>query len=160
MARREFDAALAAAEPRLRRFTRRLCSSRADADDVAQEAMRRAYRYAAGFDASRDPVPWLQRIAFRVFCDERRRRRRQPDEVGVATLEAARDPRASRCTAELRDEITAALAVMTATEQTLLLEFHRDGYSLAELAQRHALRINTVKSHLRRARRKLPGSTP
>jgi RNA polymerase sigma-70 factor (ECF subfamily) len=58
---------------------------------------------------------------------------------------------------DLRDELEHALRLLDPLERTLLLGFHRDGMTLKELASTHGLPLNTIKSHLHRARRKLPG---
>lgn len=176
-----FTALLQRATPQLRSFVRRLCGAArlADADDVVQEALARAWRHRGSFDPGLDrqldkqpdrldglrgpqqhrPMvgphlgsAWLQRVAFRVFCDLRNRDRKQP----AAVTELHREPAPVRpCTTELRDEVEHKLAGLPEVERTLLLGFHRDGLSLRELAARQGLPINTVKSHLHRARQRL-----
>lgn len=157
-----FTALLQRATPQLRSFVRRLCGPArvADADDVVQEALARAWRHRGSFDPSLDRrLPethlggaWLQRVAFRVFCDLRSRDRRHP-----ATIpELHREPAPTRpCTTELRDEVQHKLAGLPELERTLLLGFHRDGLSLRDLGAHHGLPVNTVKSHLHRARQRL-----
>jgi RNA polymerase sigma-70 factor, ECF subfamily len=140
-----FAAFLQAQTDLLRTFLRRLCGNTADAEDLTQETLAKVWRLRASFDAAQNGVAWLHRAAFRVFCD-----RRQPRATGPA--EAAATP---PCPVELADELQHRLAGLTELERTLLLAFHRDGLSLQELARGHGLPLNTVKSHLHRARRRL-----
>ncbi len=136
----------------MRRFVERLCATAADADDVMQETMTRAWKYRASWDPDRDAAPWLLRTAFRAATDHRDRARRTP-----APLDGSESERAEPCALELREEIEYALRHLSVIERTLLLGFHREGLSIEELAHAHDLPLNTVKSHLHRARRKLPG---
>jgi len=59
------------------------------------------------------------------------------------------------CSLELRDEVRHRLAACSPLERELLLGFHAHGQSLRDLAARHGLPLNTVKSHLHRARTRL-----
>ena len=157
-----FTALLQRATPQLQGFVRRLCGAgaHADADDVLQEALARAWRHRASFDPGLDrQLPdshlvgaWLQRLAFRVFCDFRSRKTRQPCTTDEVHREAAP---ARPCQTELRDEVRHRLGGLPEIERALLLGFHRDDLSLRELAELHRLPVNTVKSHLHRARRRL-----
>ena len=76
-----FTAMLEQATPHLRTFARRLCGNAADADDVLQESLAKAWRHRQSFQPERDSNldadqpgrAWLQRLTFRVFCDFRTR---------------------------------------------------------------------------------------
>ena len=139
--------------PELRVFVRRLCREPADVDDILQETLAKVWRLRGGFDATQNGRAWLQRAAFRCFCDHRRRRDAAPE-----PLDAAATPAVARADAhELADELQHRLQRVTALERALLLGFHRDGHSLRELADRHGLPVNTVKSQLHRARLRLQG---
>lgn len=147
-----FAAFLARSEPALRGFLRRLCGSETDADDVHQETLAKVWRLRSGFDPAGNGTAWLLQAAFRCFCDHRARRaRRRPHGDGVDALAAPPEP----CAAELRDEVERRLAPLSPLERALLLGFHAHGRSLKDLAGEHGLPLNTVKSHLHRARRRL-----
>ncbi len=130
---------------------RRLGANEADAEDVLQETLAKVWRLRAGFDAQRNGEAWLLQAAFRCFCDHRQRRRRQPP-----TIEGGDEPAPVRaCDLELRDEVAHRLAALAPLERELLLGFHAYGHSLRDLALHHGLPLNTVKSHLHRARTRL-----
>src|SRR5262249_1039787 len=75
--RQEFEALLADAAPLAFRVARAVLRNSADAEDVAQEALLRAYRR---FDRLREPHRfrgWLVRIAFRLAIDRIRSAKRR-----------------------------------------------------------------------------------
>ena len=71
MTRERFISEVRACQGRLRRFLTSLCGDAALADDIAQEALVRAYvssdRFIGNFKA------WLFRIAYNCFIDNLRR---------------------------------------------------------------------------------------
>ena len=148
-----FAALLQQHRERLLGFLRRLCGADADAEDVLQETLAKVWRLRASFDPDGNAAGCLLQAAFRTFCDHRARRRRVV--AGSATAPDALPAPSAPCPVELRDEVARSLAALPAIERELLLGFHRDGLSLRELAERHALPVNTVKSHLHRARARL-----
>src|SRR5260370_11855780 len=75
--RREFEARVAECGPVAYRVARGVLRNDADAEDVAQEALLRAYRR---FDRLRDPLRfrgWLVRIVFRLALDRARSSKRR-----------------------------------------------------------------------------------
>lgn len=151
-----FPALLQCALPTLRAFLRRLCGNEADADDVLQETLAKVWRHRANFDATRPASSWLHQAAFRCFCDHRRRQRAAP---AVVSELGHGEARSAPCAFELRDELQHRLTALDPLAQSLLLAFHRDGRSLRDLARQHGMPINTVKSHLHRARQRLAAMT-
>ena len=83
-----FEEMYIAAWPRLCRYAWLLVRHHEDAEDVASEAVRRAYgAWQAGRRPGGDPIPWLFLIARRIVID--RNRRRVPHWL---SLSAADDP--------------------------------------------------------------------
>src|SRR5690606_15455252 len=133
----------------LRRFVRSLRITDGDVDDVVQETLARAWRSRDAFDHARPLGAWLRKIAVRAWIDQRR-----PPGHAVARLpDALADGRADP--GALRHDLAACLARLPAIERSLVLRFHRDRQSLQEIASETGMPLNTVKSHLHRARRKL-----
>ena len=136
--------------PGLRSFAARLLGQAgADADDVAQDALARAWKYRRTFDPRREIGPWLRAAVLRAFLDHRARAARAPQAFEVEPAAPHRDLAASR------DTLERWLAVLSAPERDVLLRFHRRHESTAEIAAHLAMPEGTVKSHLHRARRKL-----
>jgi RNA polymerase sigma-70 factor (ECF subfamily) len=145
---------LRAEAPKLRAFVaklfgRRMGRSDADADDVAQETLSRAWRYRKTFDAGKELGPWLRAAALRVFLDHRERSAKAPAALEADPIAPARDQVATG------DTLEHWLAVLSPVERDVILGFHRMQESVAEIATRLAMPEGTVKSHLHRARRKL-----
>jgi RNA polymerase sigma-70 factor (ECF subfamily) len=141
---------LRAEAPKLRAFVARLLGkSDADADDVAQETLSRAWRYRKTFDAGKELGPWLRAAALRVFLDHRERSAKAPAALEADPVAPARDHVASR------DTLAHWLAVLSPVERDVILGFHRMQESVTEIATRLSMPEGTVKSHLHRARRKL-----
>ena len=152
-----FTARVQHAMPAVRQFLVRLCGTHADADDVLQETMAKVWRLRASYDPAGNGDAWLMQAAFRCFCDHRRRRRADRPSADAA---AATPAPALPCPTELRDEVQHRLQALEPLAKALLLGFHAEGLSLKELAARHGLPLNTVKSQLHRARLRLQQEKP
>jgi RNA polymerase sigma-70 factor (ECF subfamily) len=131
---------------------RRLGAIAGDADDLTQEVFARAWRYRTSFDPSKPLDPWLSTIAARVWADHCAGASRRPASLGS---EDRLVPDRSSRDVESRDRIMHALATLTPIQRAVLLSFHRDGASIAEIARETNMPVNTVKSHLHRARQAL-----
>ena len=135
---------------RVLQFLLRLCAH--EAEDLLQETLAKVWRLRRSFCSNGNAEAWLLQAAFRTFCDHRARLARRPTRNGDVDGIAAPRP---ACHLELRDEVEARLQTLSPLERELLIAFHRDGQTLKDLAARHALPLNTVKSHLHRARARL-----
>src|SRR5438309_4958378 len=99
--RREFETCLAECGPLAYRVARGVLRNDADAEDVAQEALLRAYRC---FDRLRDPLRfrgWLVRIVFRLALDRARsaKRRELRETEWAQTARRAAQPNAEELAA-------------------------------------------------------------
>src|SRR5262245_53561925 len=150
-----FAELLARTRPRALAFLRRLCG--AEAEDVLHDALAKLWRYRGAWDPARNGESWVLRSAFRAFLDWRARRERAPVADDAAIRARGTTP---SCPAEIADELRIGLARLSPIERELVLGFPEAGRSLVELARAHGLPLNTVKSHLHRARRRLAGGTP
>ena len=128
----------------------------ADAEDVAQEALLRAYRR---FERLRDRGrfrAWLVRIAFRLAIDRMRSSKRR--EVRE-TLWSQPVPRASTedlaATSEFHVHLDRAMDELPDKQRLVLLLTAMQGHSLEEVAEMLGLPVGTVKSRLFFARKQL-----
>lgn len=136
----------------------RMLGAREEAEEVVQDTFLRLHRRAADFDPERAGLrTWLYAVARNLCLSRLRARRSRPraaqaadphDVAFQASVGAPDDPLPAIV---VRD----ALATLDPAERALLLEAFYQGYSHAELAERHGLPLGTVKSRLRRALSKL-----
>ena len=138
------------------RVARGVLRNATDAEDVAQEALLRAYRR---FTRLRDPSrfrAWLVRIAFRLALDQARsvRRREQRE-----TLWAVNTPRPTAediaASNEFGRRLEQAMESLPKKSRLVLLLASMDGHSLEEVAELLQVPVGTVKSRLHSARKQL-----
>jgi RNA polymerase sigma-70 factor (ECF subfamily) len=157
--RREFEQRLAECGPLAYRVARGVLRNTHDAEDVAQEALLRAYRR---FDRLRDPSRfrgWLVRIAFRLALDRARSaKRREVRETQWAQPERRPAPRTAEdlaASSEFQAHFDRALDELPEKLRLVLLLCAMEGHTMEEVAEMLALPIGTVKSRLFIARKKL-----
>ena len=158
-ATREFEARLAECGPLAFRVARGVLRNTADAEDVAQEALLRAYR---SFDRLRDRGrfrAWLVRISFRLALDRLRsaKRREQRD---VFWSEPAHQPPAVTAedlaaSSEFQVHLDRALAELPEKLRLVLLLAAMEGHTIDEIAALLAIPVGTVKSRIFVARKQL-----
>lgn len=153
--------ALARLLPELRAFARFLAGSRAEADDLVQEALLRTLRAAeqGRFDGATEPPalrPWCLSVIRNVFHEQRRARRREVRhiEAGVlaATLPAARAPQ--EAPGEIRDLVRALAGLSPLLREALVL-VGAQGLAYEEAAAICGVPLGTMKARVARARREL-----
>lgn len=147
----EFKRALVDVAPHLRAFGRGLCGCRDRADDLAQEAMLRAWaardRYAAGTNFK----AWTFTILRNHFYSEARRARfhGEYDELAAERILCADAGQESAL--ELADVIRALTAIPETYREALVL-VAAGNLSYDEIAQICGIALGTVKSRICRAR--------
>ena len=117
---RDFKRALAEVAPHLRAFARGLCGCRDRADDLAQEAMLRAWaardRYAAGTNFK----AWIFTILRNHFYSEARRARFHGEYDEVAAERILRAPATQESSIELADVLRALTAIPETYREALI----------------------------------------
>jgi RNA polymerase sigma-70 factor, ECF subfamily len=146
-------------------FARCLCRSRADGDDLYQEALLRVLGKLDGLRDDGAFRAWLYRVIISVHRNRCRRafwrrllplgdpaapdeRDRPPAALDYRTGES---PDASEATARAR----AALAVLPAVQREAIVLFEIEGWQVDEIARLHGVSPSAVKSRLARGRARL-----
>ena len=151
-----FRTDLVALIPQLRAFARTLCGDAAAADDLAQDAMLKAWDARESFELGTNMKAWTFMILRNQFYSERRRSWRQSQldqEVAERTLVAVDDPEAPVALDELRQ----GLAMLPAEQREALILVGAGGFAYEEAAAICDCAVGTVKSRVSRARRALQG---
>ena len=158
-ARREFEERLAECGPLAYRVARGVLRNTADAEDVAQEALLRAYR---SFDSLRDRSRfrgWLVRIAFRIALDRLRsaKRREQRDTLWSqpAHLPAPATAEEIAVSNQFQGHLGRALEELPEKLRLALLLSAMEGHTIEEIASMLGVPVGTVKSRICIARKKL-----
>jgi RNA polymerase sigma factor (sigma-70 family) len=141
--------------PRLRRYARALTGNRADADDLVQDTLERAWARASLWRGVTDMRAWLFTVMHNLHVD--RTRRPQVDTVSIDD-EMPEVPVAGAQTERLAvADLQAALGRLPAEQREVLLLVALEEMSYADVAQTLGIPIGTVMSRLSRGRERLRG---
>jgi RNA polymerase sigma-70 factor, ECF subfamily len=138
--------------PSMRAYARTLCAGNASlADDLAQEALTKAWQARASYAIGTNFKAWTFRILRNVFFSEHRKSRRQTSldpEVAEATLLAVDNPDATLAL----DELRRGMARLSPEHREALILIGAAGLSYEEVAEVCGVAVGTVKSRVSRAR--------
>ncbi|MGC2754319.1 MAG: sigma-70 family RNA polymerase sigma factor [Candidatus Acidiferrum sp.] len=154
--RQEFEERLAECGPLAYRVARGVLRNSADAEEVAQEALLRAYRR---FERLRDRTrfrAWLVRIAFRLAIDRARSSKRREVREALWSQPAPRPSTEDLAAgSEFQAHLDCAMEELPDKHRFVLLLAAMQGHSLEEVAEMLGLPVGTVKSRLFFARKRL-----
>ena len=157
--REEFEARLADCGPLAFRVANGVLRNTADAEDVAQEALLRAYRKSREL---RDPVrfkSWIVRIAFRLALNRwRSRKRRETRETAWSQPASAAGMTSVHEVAEANEfhaRLARALDELPEKFRLVVILSAMQGYTIEEVSGLLEIPVGTVKSRLFFARKQL-----
>ena len=151
-----FKRELVALIPHLRAFARTLTGDQASADDLAQDALMKAWDARASYQMGTNMKAWTFMILRNQFYSEKRRSWRQTQldqEAAERTLVAVDDPQSPVAL----DEMRLAMAMLPAEQREALILVGAGGFAYEEAAAICGCAVGTVKSRVSRARRALQG---
>jgi RNA polymerase sigma-70 factor (ECF subfamily) len=137
--------------PHLRAFARTLTGDATAADDLAQDALMKAWDARASYQMGTNMKAWTFMILRNQFYSEKRRSWRQSQldqEAAERTLVAVDDPEAPVALDELRQ----ALDSLPAEQREALILVGAGGFAYEEAAEICQCAVGTVKSRVSRAR--------
>ena len=154
--------------PQLYSAALRMTRNPADAEDLLQETLLRAYRGYGTFKAGTNLRAWLYRILTNSFINRYRRQSRQPVEVELGELEdlylyrrlgeqsgATRSAEEEALERFVDEDIKAAVEALPENFRIPVLLADVEGFSYKEIARIMGVPIGTVMSRLHRGRKAL-----
>ncbi|MEE8426351.1 MAG: RNA polymerase sigma factor [Woeseiaceae bacterium] len=149
---------------RLYRLAWRLTGGKAEAEDLFQDLLVKAYGLLDDLIAIEEPGSWLSRVMYNLFVDQHRRYTRQRmhlvDEghlpgAGLADLAGDLDPVTDIERLEILMRLDAALGQLSEEHRLIVLLHDTEGYKLKEIQDITGVPVGTIKSRLHRARARL-----
>lgn len=163
-----FGLLVAKYQDRIYNMVFRMCASRADAEELAQEAFLRAMERIEQFRGQSRFYTWLFRIAANLTISHRRRSRRvkfrslthseeydgtqAEDLTAVVAQQRSPGPVTAAVTAEINDRVDQAIDELDDDFRIVVVLRDIEELDYAEIAGVLDLPIGTVKSRLHRAR--------
>lgn len=143
-------------------YARRLARNTADAEDLVQETLVRAYTHRHTLREAGSIGSWLCVTLRNLFINQTRQRSRQPrpvsvDEGNLPEIPDAgqRDPAHVTVSRLEHAAVERAVSALPDAYRTPLLLADQDGLSYQEIADELGLPIGTVRSRISRARARL-----
>jgi RNA polymerase sigma-70 factor, ECF subfamily len=150
---REWEALLRENGPLAYRVARGVLRNDADAEDVAQEALFRAYRRLGRLRERSKFRSWLVRISFRLALDRLRSIKRRQQREAAWVLENTRAGASPN--SEFQRHLEVALEQLPTKQRLVLLLAAMEGHTLEEVSRLLDVPLGTVKSRLFFAKKEL-----
>ena len=149
---------------RLWRLAFRLTGRKAEAEDLFQELLIKAYAMLDDLVVIDEPGSWLSRVMYNLFVDEQRRFARSRMHLveegflpgdGLEGFAGEDDPARNNERREKLTQLDAALAQLSDEHRITVLLHDTEGYKINEIEGLMGVPAGTVKSRLHRARARL-----
>lgn len=138
----------------VRAFLRRLCKADVSlADDLAQECFLKAHGKMSSYGGNGSFLNWLFGIAYRLFLDDYRKRKRRKTMDQQRSLHASVEPIVPNI--DMKIDMERALSFLKIEERTAITLCLTSGLSHSEAADIMNMPLGSVKSHIARGRSKL-----
>jgi RNA polymerase sigma-70 factor, ECF subfamily len=151
----------------LMRTARRMAKTEADAEDLVQETMLKAYRFFDKFEEGTNCKAWLFKIMTNIFINNYRSQSKAPQSMAVedvddsflygqlAKFPGSSDPEKEFFSKIFDDDVRLAITELPEDFRIVVVLSFLEGFSYQEIADITGLQIGTVKSRLHRGRKLL-----
>ncbi len=142
--------------PRMLALAQRMLGDAVEAEDVAQDAMLRAWKQAPKWRPGKAKFDtWLHRVALNLCYDRLRRRREIPTDVPPDRPDEGPAPDRGLLAAELGVRVDAALARLPERQREAIVLCHYQELTNIEAASLMEVSVEALESLLSRGRRAL-----
>lgn len=156
MDKSQFINAIAQEQESLRRFLCVLCGGDSfTADDLAQEALLKAYLSFGKFEGRSRFSTWLFRIAYNCFYDRQARLAGDAADPLCPDHEKEADESADASSAFAYQDLYMAIRSLPYAEQAVILLFYMEDKSVKDIESITGMPSGTIRSHLSRGRQHL-----
>lgn len=151
----------------LMRTARRMAKTDADAEDLVQETMLKAYRFFDKFEEGTNCKAWLFKIMTNIFINNYRSQSKAPQSMAVedvddsflygqlAKFPGSSDPEKEFFSKIFDDDVRTAIGNLPDDFRVVVVLSFLEGFAYQEIADITGLQIGTVKSRLHRGRKLL-----
>jgi RNA polymerase sigma factor (sigma-70 family) len=150
-----FDALYRNYWPRLQRFLGQLTHRPQMVEELINDTMLVVWQSARGFRADSRLSTWIFAIAYRKAMKALRRSERMPPPPPPEEEMATEEPEREMMRVQLRRQLDRALASLPPEQRAAVELTYYHGYACAEIAQIMECPVDTVKTRMYHARRKL-----
>jgi len=135
----------------------RVANNAGVAEDIVQEVFVKVYRSLRNFEFRSSFKTWLYRITVNCALDNCKRDSRQPSSVGEAIEMVADDDKTGERLAQQdrQKRLSDLLEKLNPDHRACIVLREIEGLSYQEMAQSLKIKINTVRTRLKRARQAL-----
>ncbi len=162
--RASFDKLLRPHLERLYRLAFRLAGAKPEAEDLFQDVLLKVYTRLDDLLEVKEPAPWLCRVMYNHFIDNRRRFARarlvsvsesQLPGKSLESLPGNLDPERDADRLDNIMRLEQALSALSEEHRLVVLLHDTEGYKLVEIQKITGDPLGTIKSRLHRARARL-----
>jgi RNA polymerase sigma-70 factor, ECF subfamily len=154
-----FEKILYAYEKRIFSYLYRIVGQKEDAEDLTQTTFLKLYKNIKSINLDKNFNAWIYKIATNTAYDWLRKKRGHPEQLleDISTIETIEDETAYDMIegVESKEEVENAMNKIKKAYKSILLLFYHDELSYQEIADALSIPLNTVKSHLYRAKKAL-----
>jgi len=163
----DFDKLLRPHMSHLYRIAYRFTGSQADSEDLLQDLLIKVYQRPEDLDGVERLRPWLTRVMYRMFIDNRRRYARSPIHLAVDNNNEDGEPIYENiaCEAPIPEEqqsrqdqskmLSRAMDRLSEDHRLVVMMHDVEGFTLEEISTVLDSPIGTLKSRIHRARARL-----
>ena len=154
-----FEELVSSNEKKIYNLCLKMMKNEQDAQDMAQEALLKAWRNLRKFNLKAAFSTWLYRIAVNTCLDELRKRKKNTqsiedlDEKGFTIQDEESQNFSDR--SDLKHQLTQAMEQLEPKEKLIIVLKDVQGYSYEEIGIILSCPVGTVRSRLSRSRKKL-----
>lgn len=142
--------------PRILSLASRMLGEASEAQDVAQDAMVRAWRQAASWRPGAAKFDtWLHRVTLNLCYDRLRKRREVPTDQVPDQVDPGPAPDQGLLSGDIGHRVASAMAALPARQREAVVLCHYQELSNIEAAQAMGLSVDALESLLARGRRAL-----